>query len=134
MLLAITASGPVAAADTVQVVANTTVGITEIPAATLRAIFSMRIRNWPNGEPVQVFVLPDRDGLHITFSREVLRIYPYVLRDTWDRMVFTGTGKAPIEVSSGEKLMQLVADTPGAIGYVNKGSVSHETIRILEIR
>ncbi len=122
------------AAEGIQVVANASVQVKEIPVASLRAIFSMRVRNWPNGDPVRVFVLPDRHDLHTSFSKKILRIYPYVLRDTWDRMVFTGTGQAPIEVANADELMQLVAETPGAIGYVNKEIPSNETIRILQIR
>jgi hypothetical protein len=94
----------------------------------------MRVRNWPDGKPVTVFVLPDRDERHVAFSKEILYVYPYVLRDTWDRMVFTGTGKAPIEVKSEDELLKRVAATPGAIGYIPKGKVANEKIKILEIR
>lgn len=122
------------AAPSVQVVANASITTNELPLASLRAIFSMRVRNWPDGKPVTVFVLPDRDERHVAFSKEILYVYPYVLRDTWDRMVFTGTGKAPIEVKSEDELLKRVAATPGAIGYIPKGKVANEKIKILEIR
>lgn len=122
------------AAPTVQVVANSGVTASELPVTSLRAIFSMRTKTWPDGKPVRVFVLPDRDESHVAFTKEILHIYPYVLRDTWDRIVFTGTGQAPIEVKSEEQLLQKVAATPGAIGYIKQGNPSHEAIKILEVR
>lgn len=86
----------------------------------LRAVFTMRVREWPDGSPVRVFVLPDEDPLSDLFYRERLGMYSYVLRRAWDRMVFTGTGFAPTIVQSEEEMRQLVRSTPGAIGYVRK--------------
>lgn len=88
----------------------------------LRAVFTMRVRQWPDGSPVRVFVLPDDDPLSDLFYRERLGMYSYVLRRAWDRMVFTGTGLAPTVVQSEEQMRTLVRSTPGAIGYVrNRG-------------
>jgi hypothetical protein len=86
----------------------------------LRAIFTMRLRAWPNGPPVRVFVLPDSDPLSDRFYREQLGMYSYVLRAAWDRMVFTGTGLAPTVVHSEQEMRERVRLTPGAIGYVSK--------------
>lgn len=122
------------AEDGVSLIAHKSAAVAELPQATLRAIFSMRIRQWPNGEPVRVYVLPDRHELHKTFSKTILNIYPYVLRDTWDRIVFTGTGKAPIEVDTAAELVQQVADTPGAIGYTHQELTSYDTIQYIELR
>jgi hypothetical protein len=90
----------------------------------LRAIFTMRLRAWPNGPPVRVFVLPDSDPVSDRFYREQLGMYSYVLRAAWDRMVFTGTGFAPTIVRSEEEMRERVSRTPGAIGYVSKNGAS----------
>ena len=83
----------------------------------LRAIFMMRTRLWPDGAPVRVFVLSDTSEIHDQFCRENLGTYPYVLRGIWDRMVYTGTGLAPVTLNSQEELIEKVRSTPGAIGY-----------------
>jgi hypothetical protein len=93
----------------------------------LRAIFTMRVRAWPGGPAVRVFVLPDSDPLSDRFYREQLGMYSYVLRAAWDRMVFTGTGLAPTIVRSEEEMRELVSRTPGAIGYVSKRGASFQT-------
>lgn len=92
----------------------------ELDRGLLRAVFTMRLRQWPDGSPIRVFVLPDDDPLSDLFYRERLGMYSYVLRRAWDRMVFTGTGFAPTVVQSEEEMMQRVRSTPGAIGYVRK--------------
>lgn len=91
----------------------------------LRAVFTLRQRDWPDGQPIRIFVMPDDSNTHDEFCREVLGIYPYVLRGTWDRLVYTGTGFAPTVVHSEEEMMRKVRSTPGAIGYVRiKATVS----------
>ena len=122
------------AADNIQVIVNAASATRELSRPLLRAIFSMRMREFPDGTPVTVFVLPDRDERHREFCKDVLEIYPYILRDTWDRLVFTGTGQTPTEVATQEELIRRVAATRGGIGYISQeGKGSYERIRILDI-
>lgn len=101
--------------------------------ASIRAIFSMRLNTWPDGTAVTVFVLPDRNPLHAEFSRTVLKMLPYRLRSEWDRLVFSGTGVAPIEVSSVEEMRRRVAGTPGSIGYLDEGDLD-ESVRAIKVQ
>jgi hypothetical protein len=105
-------------AGSVQIIVNPAQATAPIDRTLLRAIFTMRLRQWPDGTPVHVFVLPDQDEATALFCREQLGTYPYVMRSTWDRMVFTGTGLAPTVVGSEREMRERVHSTPGAIGYV----------------
>jgi len=100
------------------VVVNPSVHRTEISKNVLRAIFGMRLRKWPNGQAITVFVLPDQDRLHGRFSKTILNIFPYQLRRAWDRQVFSGTGQSPQEVASKQEMEEMIAKTPGGIGYL----------------
>lgn len=84
----------------------------------------MRVRQWPDGRPTRVFVLGDTSELHDRFCREQLGTYPYVLRNAWDRMVYTGTGLAPVLVENEDEMRRRVLATPGAIGYVRRGAAA----------
>lgn len=108
-------------AQSVQIIVNPSIASVELDRDLLRAIFTMRLRSWPNGPPVRVFVLPDDDPVSDRFYREQLGMYSYVLRSAWDRMVYTGTGLAPTVVHSEEEMRERVLATPGAIGYVSRG-------------
>jgi ABC-type phosphate transport system substrate-binding protein len=109
-------------AQSAQIIVNPSVEAASLDRERLRAIFTMRMTAWPNGPPIRVFVLPDRDPVSDLFYREQLGMYSYVLRAVWDRMVFTGTGLAPTLVRSEEEMRARVRATPGAIGYVSKRS------------
>ena len=105
-------------AQSVEIIVNPGVAKISLDRDLLRAIFTMRLRSWPNGSPVRVFVLPDSDPISDRFYREQLGMYSYVLRSAWDRMVYTGTGLAPTVVQSEKEMRERVRGTPGAIGYV----------------
>jgi ABC-type phosphate transport system substrate-binding protein len=108
--------GPPAAAQ--QVVANQASQTTKIDLHTLRAIFGMRLTEWPNGIRITVYVMHPDAPLHTEFTKRKLHLFPYQLTQAWDRLVFSGTGQAPIEVSSPAEMRRRVQNTPGAIGYL----------------
>lgn len=112
------ATSPKALAEDIEVLVGPSWSAPPPDRQVLRAVFTMRIRTWPDGRPIRVFVLPDDHEVHGIFCREQLGTYPYVLRNAWDRMVFTGTGLAPQTVRDEEEMRTRVRNTPGAIGYV----------------
>ena len=99
---------------------------------TLRAIFGMRMQTWQDGTKIRVFVLSDDEPLHQRFSKGILRVFPYQLRSAWDRLVFSGIGQAPIKVNSAEEMLEKVANTPGAIGYLWRENIN-ESVEVLQI-
>lgn len=107
-------------AQAVDVIAHRSVSAGELSLATARAIFGMRQVRWPDGSPVRVFVLPDDHPTHGALCKERLNLFPYQLRQSLDRQVYSGMAQAPSEVNSEEELLSRVAATPGAIGYVRK--------------
>jgi ABC-type phosphate transport system substrate-binding protein len=113
-----------------EVVVNPSVSETKLSRSALRAIFSMRLRTWPDGSLIRVFVLENRSSLHAQFSKKILNIFPYQLQRTWDRLVYSGTGQAPIEVKSIEEMHDKVASTPGAIGYLPDKSIDSQVCEV----
>jgi ABC-type phosphate transport system substrate-binding protein len=120
------------AADVV-VVVNPSVTVRKLPGGTLRAIFGMRLLKWNDGKPIRVFVLDDNQPVHVAFCKEVLDLFPYQLRQSWDRLVFSGTGQAPIQVASEEEILASVAATPGAVGYLRRSMVD-DRVNILSTK
>lgn len=115
----------------VDVIVSPSLASTKLDRSLLRSVFTMRLRQWPDGSAVRVFVLPDSDPLSDQFYRERLGMYSYVLRRAWDRMVFTGTGFAPTMVQSEKEMIERVRSTPGAIGYVRKRELAESDARLL---
>ena len=112
------------------VIVNPNVHQANISLNGLRAIFGMRHRKWGDGSLVRVFVFERDDDAHRRFCTDVLHVLPHQLQRSWDRLIFSGAGQAPIQVSSEEEMRELVAATPGAIGYL-PGDPSSEQVQIL---
>ena len=125
--------GEVQAGDHYQIVTHPEVNEQNLSANVLRAIFSMRMRTWSNGDLIKVFVLPDDNDLHHDFAKEKLNVFPYQLRLAWDRLVFSGTGQAPFTVNSHDEMLAKIANTPGAIGYLKTTYIS-DYVHVLQIK
>jgi ABC-type phosphate transport system substrate-binding protein len=103
-----------------------------ISTTSLRNIYTLRQTQWPNRQPIVVFVLPDDHPVHEAFAKEKLGLYPYRLRQTWDRLSFSGMASAPIEVKDENEMRARVRTTPGAIGYTSK-ETGHDGIKTLRL-
>lgn len=114
-------------------IAHPSVPVAQLDRNTARLLFSMRRPQWEDGTPVHVYVLDDRDPLHVRFCREVLKLYPRQLRRVWDRQTFSGTGQAPDIIDSVEEMRDKVAEEPGAIGYLPRELVD-DRVKILEMQ
>ena len=103
---------------------------TELSQNSIRAIFAMRTPQWLDGTAVHVFVLADDHPLHTSFCKDTLGMFPYQLRRIWDRQVFSGTGIAPITVDTATEMREKVANTLGAIGYINSEQINNSVTQI----
>ena len=66
-----------ARSNAADVIVNPDVSQPTISQNTLRAIFGMRLLQWPNGEPITVFVLPPKNPVHASFIKERLGVFPH---------------------------------------------------------
>ncbi len=93
----------------------------------------MRLLRWKDGSTITVFVLADENPLHNEFCKEILNVFPHQMRRIWNRLVFSGTGQAPIELGNADEMADKLLTTPGAIGYLRKGQLK-EGIKTLHIQ
>ncbi|WP_245184437.1 hypothetical protein [Halomonas salinarum] len=101
-------------------VAHQGVSTTSLNRDTARAMFAMRQRTWPDGQALRVLVLPNNHPAHERFVKQHLSVYPHQLQLSWDRVVFSGTGQAPINVGSQSEMHERIANTPGSLGYLDR--------------
>jgi len=111
------------------IVVNPSVPIYKVSLNKTRAIFTMRQLFWPNGEKIKVFTLVDNHPLHQKFTKNNLHMFPHQLRRVWDRITFSGIGRVPVVVSSEEEMLEKVANTPNAIGYLSS-EFKNEKVRL----
>ncbi|MEJ2405338.1 MAG: substrate-binding domain-containing protein [Candidatus Thiodiazotropha sp.] len=121
------------AAQGVDLVANRSIDFETISKSTLRSIFSMRMTQWPDGTPIRVFVMGDKTPQHTDFAKHILGVFPHQLRRAWDRQIYSGMGQAPIKVETEQEMLEQIATTPGAIGYLSEEYIN-EQVRILPVQ
>lgn len=114
-----------------EVIVNTSVKQNTISNKVLQSIFNLKLRTWPDGSPITVYVLSDQNPIHNQFCKRALNVYPHQMRRAWNRRVLSGTGKAPIELASETEMQEKVATTLGAIGYIKKTKSSKHVRTLL---
>ena len=130
--LAMQPSLTLASAQTSSLIVNPQLNVASISRNKARSIFSMRLREWPDGTPIVVYVLPDQAQQHRDFVRKTLAMFPHQLRRHWDRYVYTGIGQATIEVANSNEMIERVNNTVGAIGYTEEESTDAK-IRTIQL-
>ncbi len=132
LLLALVGTGRTMADEPpeVELIASLTVEQGVLSRNAVRLIFGMRLRTWRDGSPIRVFTLADDDPLHAAFCKELVGLYPHQLRLAWDRLIFSGTGQTPVQLASEAEMLERVASTPGAIGYLQRSRITDRVKRL----
>jgi hypothetical protein len=73
---------------------------------------------WGDGKRIQTLNYSANNSLRLQFSQAVLKSTPDTQTDYWNGLYFHGISP-PYVVSSQEAMLRFVADTPGAIGYID---------------
>jgi hypothetical protein len=130
-LLALVACCSAASAQDVVLVANKDVRISEIRDADLRAIFTGEKTRFADGSHAVPVTLKGGPA-HEVFLRNHLGENPDQFRAQWRKVVFTGQGAMPRAFASESSLLEYVAVTPGAVGYVSRIS-SQDGVKFLAL-
>ncbi len=118
LLLGVIAASSAAAAQDVVIVANKNVSVSEITTADLRNIFTGTRSRFSDGSRA-IPVLLKGGPVHEVFLRKHVGDTPDEFRMRWRKAVFTGQASMLREFNTEVMLLQFIASTPGAIGYVS---------------
>jgi hypothetical protein len=108
-----------AGAQDVVLVANKGVQISEISNADLRAIFIGTRTRFADGSHAVPVTLKGGPAYEV-FLKNHVGEGPEEFRSRWRKLVFTGQGAMPKAFDSESALIEYVAATPGAVGYVSR--------------
>ena len=120
LALLLTATGTTVAQYAI--IANPSVEEYSIDKQDVLKIYTVATTQWKNGSPVVAFDLKDEGKTRNAFYDYINRT-PLEMRRGWMKMVSSKTGKAPEAIATEEELVEKVASTPGAIGYVASAKV-----------
>lgn len=134
VFLFILALSSISVVNAEEVIANSSVRLQQVDRSFLLSSFSMRLNRWPDGTPMRVFVLADNHPIHTNFVKNTLEVFPYQLRSIWDRAVFSGSGRAPIQVGNEAEMLEKVSTVNGAIGYIASETELVKGVNKLEVK
>jgi ABC-type phosphate transport system substrate-binding protein len=116
-------------AQDVVIVVHRGVSISRISSSQLKDIFTGVQSRFADGTRAIPVVLRGGPAQEV-FLRNHVGDNPDEFRTRWRRAVFTGQGSMPREFNTEAALLQYVAATPGAIGYVSRVSAS-DPVKVL---
>lgn len=118
------------------IITNKNVSENTLNQEHLQDIFLGKVVQWEDHKAIRMAVLRD-PKLHEVFLEEYIHKSQNQWRMYWKRMVFTGRGLPPRTVNSEAEMLEYVAETDGAIGYVTSDKLGKGArnipVNILEI-
>ena len=97
-------------------------------------IFLAQTAQFPNGGDAVAVDLPVGTSLRDEFYHKIAARSPALMKAYWTKMVFTGRGQPPRELSGSVAVRKMVADHPGTIGYIDRGALDASVKAVLVLR
>ena len=107
----------------IKVIANNSVSQDTISPSELRSVFLLQKKTLKDGSQV-LPVLEKSGSAHDAFVRQYLNRDPDELHFYYQGLVFTGKVSMPKELASDADVVEYVAKTKGAIGYISSACSS----------
>lgn len=102
----------------IAVIVPTEFSIRNLGSTELSLVFLRKKLYWPNGKRMRPANLPTQHLLRKQFSQRVLGSLPEAQSEYWNELYFHGISP-PHVVNSQEAMLRYVAETNGAIGYID---------------
>ena len=116
----------------VTIIAHKDSSESSLSAKELQEIFLGKRVQWKDNSTIHPSTVKG-GALHGDFLKQYVKKSPAQWIAHWKRMVFTGNGTPPKQFASQEELLEYVANTPGAIGYIDEATTA-ENVLILHIK
>ena len=124
---------PAVAEGSFQIVVNTSNPISEIDKGQLSKLFLKRARSWENNRVAQPVDQMESSSVRADFSKSVHGRSVKAIKSYWLRMIFSGDGSAPLELSSDSAVLSYVADNTDAVGYIAAGTQLPTGVKTLTV-
>jgi ABC-type phosphate transport system substrate-binding protein len=121
-----------AKAQAVAVIANSSVKASDVSTDELRDVFTGDKSSLHDGSKVNPVTLKG-GGVNDAFLKQYVGKSDAAFRTSWRSLVFTGQGSMPKAFDSEAQMVDYVAATPGAIGYVGAGT-PHDKVKTLAVK
>ena len=109
-------------------------GVKEIglSKSKLAKIYLGKLKNYSNGKRIKMVDLPKGSKSRKKFYSSVVKKSNSELNRYWSKLKYTGKGKPPKKLESARDVIQWVANTEGAIGYID-GKYLNKSVKVVLI-
>lgn len=115
----------------VAVIAHPSVPIEKISKSDLFDIYIGETRFWDNDKTITVFDLRQNSDTTKSFYN-YLGKSPSRMKSIWMVNLLSGEGDPPESVETEENMLESIANTPGAIGFISQGKVDN-LVKVLQV-
>jgi len=116
----------------VVVIANKSVSENSITASKLNDIYLLKTKAWSNGKAIVPLVIKTDNTTTQKFFGSLGKSL-MEMNKVWMKLQLTGEGQSPEGFSSEDELIEKVASTPGAIGFVSIDKANDKVKIIMKI-
>ena len=122
-LLALLALSSTAAFATPAIIGNKNIAGEKLDAATLKSVFLGKKTSWDSAGGRVILAVLKNGQVADDFLKSSVDMTSSSFNNYWRRLAMTGGGTAPRSFDKEDDLLKYVAQTPGAIGFVDSASV-----------
>lgn len=90
----------------------------------IEKIFLGKEKSFPDGSKVVPVALNENLPSTDVFNQKVLNKSASQLKAYWSKLIFTGRGQPPQEMDNTDEMLELVANNPNLIGYIDEALVT----------
>ncbi len=117
----------------VAVIANKSVQANEITSSELKDIIALDKTTWSDGSAIVVFELKPSGDTKTKFYSHI-GSSAKKMKKAWMKKMLAGDAQAPESLGSEDEVVNKVASTPGAIGYVSSAKTGDNVKTLATIK
>ena len=95
----------------------------KLDSGNISKIFLGKSKKFPSGEQAVPVSQQSKNPIRVEFDRKVLNKSSSQVKAHWSKLLFTGKGQPPREVNTDTEVIELVANNPNIIGFVDASQV-----------
>ncbi|MEW6708750.1 MAG: hypothetical protein AB1403_02920 [Candidatus Riflebacteria bacterium] len=116
----------------VLVIANENLALTSISIKEINSIYLGKKSTLGNGIKVVPLAL-NSGNAHEIFLKKFLKKSSSQFSTFWKQAIFTGQGIPPRSFPTEEEMIRVVAETPGAIGYISADRTLEKGVKAIDV-
>jgi len=101
---------------------------TTLSQAEVKNLFLGKRLALPDGTKIEVVELAKDSSVREEFHSKFTKKTQSQLNSYWSRLIFTGKGKMPKEVSDSKELINMIASNPEIIGYIDSSEITTDVV------